>query len=266
LIAAAAGVAVSAAEIKVEAITSVRRQILLAVLGVAFLTGGIVMAVRDDDDGPAPVADGEPVSPPTFSIPFEDDFSTNEHGWPSGGYGDGVYHLEVVRGANGSESVASPRDASSDADRQIITVKAHKTGVDAEVGYGYGMFCRGDGETRFYAFTIWRDSTTLVKNISGNSIPLAEANHQVKSAVEYESWKELTFDCETMNGGSAVELRVELAGQLILSGVDPDTCEEDPCGDLLVGGSFGLRAILAKKGEPDDELEVTFDNFAVDED
>jgi hypothetical protein len=149
-----------------------------------------------------------------------------------------------------------------------LKVDAHRTGGTAQERYGYGIFCRGDGQNSFYAFSIWSNQATLAKRIPGSIDPVAlgDSDPDVKSPVEGDRVKELEAVCRstTVNGSPAVDLQFWVDNEMILQATDPDDCPK-PCGPPLISGSFGLRALLGKKGDPEDKLEVTFDNFEASE-
>ena len=80
-----------------------------------------------------------------------------------------------------------------------MTVKAHRVeGGSATDGYGYGLFCRADGQENLYAFTIWANHATIEKRIHGQAfqepgVPMTE----VTAAPEGDSEKELQAVCRT---------------------------------------------------------------------
>jgi hypothetical protein len=202
------------------------------------------------------------------SIDFEDDFSTTDHNWRGGLYleDEEAYKISAVRGIEGDAVAASPENALTDKDLRI-TVDARRTGGTAQGRYGYGIFCRGDGENSFYAFNIWENQATLAKRRPGFTDPIELDNpfRGVQAAVKEDRWKKLEATCTstTVNGADVVDLEFSVDGDTILRATDPDDCE--PCGAPLHRGSFGLRATLGRKGERDDTLDVTFDNFEVRE-
>jgi hypothetical protein len=261
LIAAVAGVAIKAVNVEIGAITSLRRQVLLGLLGAGFLGAGMIGVGGEN---------GASTTEPRSPINFEDDFSTTDHNWRGGLYleEEEAYEISAERGNVGDAAAASPQNALTDANL-TITVDAHRTGGTAQERYGYGIFCRGDGETRFYAFTVWTNQATLAKRISATTDPiaLADPSRDVQSAVTGDSWKELEATCtsSTVNGEFVVDLKFSVDGETILEATDPDDCRK-PCGSPIHSGSFGLRATLGAQGDPDDMLKVTFDNFEVSED
>ena len=200
-------------------------------------------------------------------LPFNDNFSTEDYNWKGGVYGEGVYEVSLQRGVEGSAVAAFPQDAFSDENLRI-SVDAHRTGGTATERYAYGIFCRGDGQNNFYAFSIWTNQATLAKRTPGSIDPiaLAEPNRDVRATVEGDPPKKLEATCtsRTVNGQPAVDLRFWVNDQLILEGTDPITCQTS-CGPTIESGSFGLRASLGKAGADDDTLEVTFDDFAARE-
>jgi hypothetical protein len=271
LIAAVAGVAIKAMNVEIGQIASLRRQFLLGLLGVVFLGAGII--VREGSgtsEGSDTTTEDEQPAQTSSLIPFEDDFSTTDYKWRGGVYleEEEAYKISAERGNVGDAAVASPENASTLANLRI-TVDAHRTGGTAQHRYGYGIFCRGDGETRFYAFNVWENQATLAKRISATTDPiaLADPSPDVQSAVTGDSWKELEATCTstTVNGEFVVDLKFSVDGEMILQATDPTDCRK-PCGSPLSQGSFGLRVTLGAKGEPEDRLDVTFDNFQVRED
>ena len=232
--------------------------IALGVVAIAFAS------VRQGN-GPTPPA--TTTTEASNLIPFEDDFSTTEYDWRGGSYSEDAYRISAEREVEGSAVPASPRNALSDANLRI-RVEAHRTGGTAQERYGYGIFCRGDGQNSFYAFTIWTNQATLAKRIPGTIDPIALADPfpDVRSTVEGDSVKELEAICTstTVNGRAAVDLQFSVDGQMILRATDPDDCRKS-CGPPIHSGSFGLRTTLGARGEPEDTLEVTFDNFEVRE-
>jgi hypothetical protein len=237
---------------------------LVAGISIAAVLAALIWGVIAilDGNGPQPKA----------AIPFVDDFSSKEYGWDDvggmltgGHYESGTYHISAERVADGQDVMASPWNASSDANLHI-TVEARATRGTAEEGWAYGIFCRRDGADSFYVFNIWKDHSTLGKRIPGKSILLAEENNDVTS-VKGESEKKLELVCAstTVNGKRAVELKVSVDDEMILEGTDPETCRR-PCGSALESGTFGLRVALPpSKGKIGDSLDVEFDNFEVRE-
>jgi hypothetical protein len=253
---------------------SARPRILIGVgVGLAALVA-LVAAIIASSGSPEdqPGADkGNETTPrsteTTNLIPFEDDFSTRKYEWSGGSYRQGAYHVFTRRGGGGAAVHASPRDASSAANLRI-TVDAHRSGGTAEQRYGYGIFCMGDGLNSFYVFTIGTNQATLAKRIPDTTTPvfLADPDPDVRSPFQGDSVKKLEAICTrtTVNGKSAVELQFWVDDVKILEGTDPNTCR-DPCGPPLESGSFGLSATLGARGESDDTLDVTFDNFEVNQ-
>jgi TIR domain len=192
---------------------------------------------------------------------FQDDFSTRTYGWRGGSYREGSYQVMAERSDRAVH--ASPRNGSSDQNIRI-SVDAHRTGGTAEVQYGYGLFCRGNGQTSSYVFNVWTGHAGIAKRSSGEVVNLAPLNNEIGAAITGDPVKSLEAECITrmVNGRTVVDLRFVIDDKIVLQGTDPDTCPDSvPCGPPLLGGEYGVRAALGGKGGPDDTLEVTFDNF-----
>ena len=139
-----------------------------------------------------------------------------------------------------------------EAENVHMTVKAHRVGGSATDGYGYGLFCRADGQENLYAFTIWANHATIEKRIHGSFKKLG-TDDRATAAPEGDSEKELQAVCRTISGG-AVELEFWWDNQLILDPTDVD--------DPYTGGNFGLFAALGQgQGSIGDTLVVRFDDF-----
>lgn len=227
---------------------------LAALLG---LTGALLAARGGDETGPRPTEASD-------SIEFEDDFSTETFAWSGGAYESGEYVLRASKEDGSTDVRASPGNTSSAEDLHIA-VDARRTGGTAQVRFGYGLFCRRDGES-FYAFNIWNNESSVAKRgPDHNPIPLAKDTPDVTAGFPGEDARKLEAVCTTttVNGRSAVELRFLVNGEEILYGIDPRDCERE-CGDPLLEGTFGLRATLGvETEEPESTLEVTFDDFEV---
>ena len=140
-----------------------------------------------------------------------------------------------------------------EAENVHMTVKAHRVGGSATDGYGYGLFCRADGQENLYAFTIWANHATIEKRIHGQASKKLGTDDRVTAAPEGDSEKELQAVCRTISGG-AVELEFWVDNELILDPTDVD--------DPYTGGNFGLFAALGQgQGSIGDTLVVRFDDF-----
>jgi hypothetical protein len=242
--------------------------------GFGIIALGVVIIALGAWRGPTPGGATPTTSDDTVvdggSIAFEDDFSTTDHNWRGGQYLEEkeAYKIPAVRGDVGEAVAASPENALTDADLRI-TVDAHRTGGTAQDRFGYGIFCRGDGVNSFYAFNVWENQATLAKRRPGFIDPIAldDPSPDVQAAVDDDSWKKLEATCTTsatVNGDPVVNLVFSVDDEVILRATDPDDCRKF-CGPPLHTGSFGLRATLGRMGEPDDTLDVTFDDFEVRE-
>jgi hypothetical protein len=200
---------------------------------------------------------------------FQDDFSTDTYGWSGGSYRAGSYRLFVERSDRAVH--ASPQNGASDQNISM-SVDAQRTGGTAAIQYGYGLFCRGDGQTSFYAFNVWTGHASLTKRSPAVTGPinLAALNTKIGAAVTEDPVKRLEAQCttRTVDGRTVVDLRFIIDDKndkkdpVVLQGTDPDTCPDSiPCGPPLLGGEYGVRAALGGNGSPDDTLEVMFDNF-----
>jgi TIR domain len=220
---------------------------LAALLG---LTGALLAAGGGDETSPQPTET-------SGAIDFEDDFSTETFEWSGGAYESGEYVLRASKEDGRTDVRASPGTTSSAEDLRIA-VDARRTGGTAQLRFGYGLFCRRDGES-FYAFNIWNNESSVAKRGPDHRpIPLAEDTPDVTAGFAGEDARRLEAVCTTttVNGRPAVELRFLVDDEEILHGIDSS--------DPLLEGTFGLRATLGvETEEPESTLEVTFDDFEV---
>jgi hypothetical protein len=256
LIAAVAGVAIKALNVEIGRIASRPRQVLLGLLGVAFLAGGIVM--RDGNDTSeksettteVATTTPEPFFPDDFATPgtrrWEDDADTEGTG---GRYTGGTYHIVAEREMGRRGVLVSARTAPPEDVR--LAVDAHRVRESASLGYGYG-FCRRapDGWDTLYHFTIFAQQAVIAKSVGGQPENLATD----PGITANDADKTLEAVCRTVQGGRAVSLEFRV-GDIII----PTTDEDSP---IRRSGSFGMHvALLPEHGIIGDTLEVEFDNF-----
>lgn len=267
LIAAVAGVAIKALNVEIGQIVSLRRQVLLGLLGLAFLGGGIVVHDGGDTsvrDGSNTSEESEATTEVTTTTPesfFVDNFSTpGELPWvddadtegTGGRYTDDTYRIVAERevGRRGvlvSARTASPEDVH-------LTVDAHRVGGTASSGYGFGLFCRANGPDTFYHFTIWAQHSIIAKRIDGQPTNLGSTD-EVTAATLNDADKTLEAVCRTIQRGRAVRLEFWVDDKMILSATDDDS-------PITSRGTFGMHvALVPGGGNIGDTLEVEFDNF-----
>lgn len=224
-------------------------------LSTALSTGWLI-----SDDG----SENSATSTEEEPIVFEDSFSTTgEKRWKDdadsdetgGQYTDEAYQISAERAMDRWGVLAWPKPVE---DNVHMTVKAHRVdGGTATDGYGYGLFCRADGQANLYAFTIWANHATIEKRIEGRGLNL-RTNATVSAAAEGDTEKELQAVCTTIRGGSAVDPQFWVDDDLILRKTD----DVDP----YASGNFGLFAALGQgKGNIGDTLVVRFDDFVATE-
>jgi hypothetical protein len=227
----------------------------LIVVGIATVA---YSATPNDDSGPSPTTSA------AESKVFEDHFSTpGERRWEDnveaegtgGQFEDGTYRISVERIAGLSAVLATAAPQSPPEDNVRIAVDARRVGGNATEGYGYGVFCRSDGQGNLYAFTIWANHATITKRAGGQGEDLSFSD-DVSGASVGDEEKKLEAVCTTSRGGSAVDLQFFVDDKLVIS----DTDAEDP----YDAGSFGLDTRLSQgRGNIGDTLEVAFDDFVV---
>ena len=267
LIAAVAGVAIKALNVEIGQIVSLRRQVLLGLLGLAFLGGGILVhdvsdtSARDGSntsDESAATTEVTTTTPEPFfvdnfstpgELPWVDDVDTEGTG---GRYTDDTYRIVAERevGRRGvlvSARTASPEDVH-------LTVDAHRVGGTASSGYGYGLFCRANGQDTLYHFTIWAQHSIIAKRIDGQPTNLGSTD-RVTAATLNDADKTLEAVCRTIQRGRAVRLEFWVDDKMILSATDDDS-------PITSRGTFGMQvALVPGGGNIGDTLEVEFDNF-----
>lgn len=234
---------------------------LISAIGV--LIGSLVAAGVIGGDGgpdPSPTTAAETPTTTAESIVFTDDFDPpDERRWDvegSGGrYTGGAYQISVARVGGRSSVRAFARSPESDASIRI-NVDVRRIGGTANEGYGYGIFCRGDGPDNRYAFTMWAHHSVIDKFIDGRRVTLRTLDRVTAAVPGDETVKKLQALCATVDGG--VDLQFWIEDKLILRTTDKDS--------PLTSGTFGLHAVLGRGGgNPDDTLELEFDNFEVSE-
>ena len=194
---------------------------------------------------------------PIFNDPFS---TTGEKRWKNdaGTYGtaqytgSGAYQIHAERAMGRWGVLAWPGGKEENVE---ITVKAHRVGGTATDGYGYGVFCRGDGQANLYAFTIWKNHATIEKRTTEGQAFDPPTDARITADAEGDAEKELRAVCTTSNGGNGVDLEFWVDGEKIL-----DKTDLDP----LPSGNFGLYAALGQShGNIGDWLDVQFDDFEV---
>jgi hypothetical protein len=211
------------------------------------------------NDGPGP----SPTTSAAEARIFDDHFETpGERRWEDnvdvegmgGQYEGGAYHISVERVAGRSAVLATAVPQNPREDNVRITVDAQRVEGNATEGYGYGVFCRSDGQGNLYAFTIWANHSTITKRSDGEGEDL-RTNPDVSGAAEGNEESKLQAVCTTIDGGSAVYLQFLVDGREIMHFTDPDP---------YPAGHFGLDARLSlARGNPGDTLEISFDDFVV---
>jgi tetratricopeptide (TPR) repeat protein len=223
----------------------------VAVVALVFVVAAVVL-IRDPSDD----QDGQ------TTLLFEDDFSSDEQGWPDvgdeqigGRYVNGAYQIHALKGApNPPRVMASPGKAPPAEDVRI-KVEAQTIRGSATAGYGYGIFCRADGRDNLYLFTVWASHARIEKVFGGTFHNLSDSAPDVTTSVEGDEVKELQAVCANVPGKSAVELELWVDGDPKLECTD----YENP----LEEGDYGLYTVLGRNAESGSTLEVEFENFAV---
>jgi TIR domain len=226
-----------------------RRLLLVGAAAIAAVAAIIVAVAVVRSDDPSPAAD---------TASFSDDFSSNAGRWtsdPAGGRVEGgAYRISSTRSDEYWAVMASPGAGTEIPSDLDLKVDARRTGGSATTGFGYGLFCRADGPDNLYAFVIWRLHAKIEKRTDGNYTYLArDPTIQAQAPVDPQA-RTLEATCVD-RGDGAVELSFWVDGKL----VERSTDTEDPHTD----GSAGVMSMLNRTaGDPDDTLEVEFDNFA----
>jgi hypothetical protein len=238
-----------------------RRRILIVggatVVVLAAVVSGFLM-LRDSGSTDRTTAQGSPTTEggPTTTVLFEDDFSSDEYGWPNvaegqigGRYSNGSYLIFATTPER--LAIAAPA-AAARAKNVRIDVEAEVTGGSARAlgyGYGYGIACRAsDDWTDFYRFTVWPQGLIIAKRLDGKATVLKQSWVETGGVV-----KEMQAGCVTKPGG-AVELDFVVNGAEIHARDDEEPFEV---------GDFGLHAALGPKAGHGETIEVQFDDFAV---
>jgi tetratricopeptide (TPR) repeat protein len=234
-----------------------RRRLFLILGGVAVIALVSVVAavilIRDSSND----QDGQ------TTLPFEDDFSSDEQGWRDvaeeqvgGRYANGAYLIQAEKilpqDSNRVGIIVSPANAPT-AENVQIDVEAVVTGgtaVTSGEGYAYGIVCRASEDLDdLYRFTYWPGgpSVHIHKRIDGVWTGLTENDLR-----DVGDAPELQAQCVTTPEG-AVNLEFVVNGE-------PTTWTDN---EALKAGAFGLTALLGPDTAPGATLEVQFDNFAV---
>jgi hypothetical protein len=233
-----------------------RRTLIACGVAVVALLSVAVAIVTLADGSSSPSED----VPTTITLPFEDNFSSPEYGWPNvgdaqfgGRYANGAYRILAERSPDPLGVNVSPANAPTAEDVRI-DVEADRIAGSATIGYGYGIFCRAsDDLDDLYRFTVWANHAVIQKRVGGEFQPGLD----VFELPAGEEWgNELQARCVTEQGGGAVELDFVVGGAA-LHASDPAPLET---------GAYGLNAVFGHKGELGETLEVQFDNFAVSRD
>jgi hypothetical protein len=226
----------------------------LIALGVAAIAYS-----RTGDDDPAPAStttEATRIFSDEFSNPGERRWKDDAQIEGTGGFfEEGVYKIRAERALGFSGVRAHPRIAPSREDI-LVTVDAHRVGGTATSGFGYGLFCRSEGQANLYRFTIWASHTVIEKRRGGRSDILA-TDAGVTAKVEGDPVRELQATCRTVDGGRAVELSFRVGDEIPpLEATDPD--------NPYTRGLAGLHVVLPERGDSiGDTLEVDFDNFEI---
>jgi hypothetical protein len=222
-------------------------------LSTALSTGWLIS--DDGSENSATSTEEETIFDDSFTTAgakrWKDDADTDETG---GQYtDDGAYQISAERAMDRWGVLAWPKPVEENVH---MTVKAHRVdGGTATDGYGYGLFCRADGQANLYAFTIWANHATIEKRIEGQGTLNMGTNDRFTAAAEGDTEKELQAVCTTISEGS-VDLQFWVDNDLILRRTDDD--------DPHANGNFGLFAALGQgKGNIGDTLVVRFDDFVV---
>jgi hypothetical protein len=211
------------------------------------------------DDGSENSATSTEEQPkPLFNDPFsttgEKRYKNDADGYGTAQYtGDGAYQIHAERAMGRWGVLAWP---GLEAENVEITVKAHRVDGTATDGFGYGIFCRGDGQANLYAFTIWKNHATIEKRTTEGQAFDPPTDARITADAEGDAEKELRAVCTTSNGGNGVDLEFWVDGERILAQTDDD--------DPLPSGTYGMYAALGQShGNLGDTLDVEFDDFVV---
>jgi hypothetical protein len=230
--------------------------VLAAAIGAP--VGALSTQLLTPDDGP----ENSKTSTEEESKVFDDYFSTSgEKRWKDdadtegtgGQYTEGAYQLSAERAVGRWGVLAWP---STVAENVRITAKVDRVDGTADDGYGYGLFCRADGQDNLYAFTIWKNHAVIEKRVGGRIVSNLGTDADVTAEAEGDIDKELQAVCTTSSGGNGVDLEFWVDGERVIG---PRT---DP--NPLASGNFGLFVALGQdKGNIGDTFQVQFDDFVV---
>jgi hypothetical protein len=233
---------------------------LISAIGV--LIGSLVAAGVIGGDGgpdPSPTTAAETPTTTAESIIFADDFDTpDERRWDvegtGGRYTGGAYQISAERVEGRSSVRATARRPESDSSIRI-NVDVRRIGGAANEGYGYGIFCRANPPGN-YAFTMWAHHSVIEKRIDGRRVTLSTDGRVTAAVPGDDTVKKLQAVCANIDGG--VDLQFWIEDKLILRTTDKDS--------PFRSGTFGLHAGLGRgAGNPEDTLELEFNNFEVRE-
>jgi hypothetical protein len=198
----------------------------------------------------------------TATLPFEDDFSSDEYDWPNvaegqvgGRYTNDAYQILAQKAPNQLGVVASPTNAPT-AENVRIDVEAEATdgsAVTLGYGYGYGIVCMAsDDLDDFYRFTVWPNGLSIHKVVDGDPDLLRDIRLATPAGV-----KMLQARCVTAPGGGAVDLDFVVNEEASIHYSD----DEEP----IETGAVGLHAVLGGKIEFGGTVDVRFEDFAASE-
>jgi hypothetical protein len=242
-----------------------RRWFVFLGVAVAAVLAAIALSwALTRDDGP----DGStttPGGPTTSTLPFEDDFSSNEQGWrdvaeeqTGGSYAPGAYLIHaaaiVPQESNRVGVIVSPANAPTAENVQIDVevVATDGSAVTNDHGYAYGIVCRAsDDFGDLYRFTYWprEPGLHIQKRLNGAWTLLKE-----RSISDVGEPTKLQATCVTTPEGTA-ELDFVVNDQRIKASDD----------EALGTGAFGLNALLGPDTPQGETLDMQFDDFAVNE-
>ena len=193
----------------------------------------------------------------TDSAIFEDDFSSQNYGWPDigsettpgGRYQNDAYHVYAKAGGEAGGAPETARAVYPSAPPNInIEVKARQISGSPQTTR-YGIFCRLVPDTSWYAFEVQDKRVTIWRNPAddGNTVALATG----VAPVDVEGTNQLAASCDGDDEGTYVYLQLLVNGESVAEITDTNP---------LPAGSVGLYT-----DGPDAQtaMEVEFDNFMV---
>jgi hypothetical protein len=239
-------------------------------LGVAlFLTSACGGGNPQQDSSPSPMGQGSLSAAPSSPGPsdvrgdvlFEDDFSSEDSGWPNRpssslrarglelGYADGGYELAAQAGAKVAYFQPSPDSTS--ANHVVIEVDAVHAGRHAL----YGVFCKGDQDlANAYTFVLDSTGSWAVAKIRNARLELlgSGTDPAIEPGVAVNHIRADCFDKEPLPNPVA-HLRMWINGKLVFRTLDRP------------GFSGPHQSIHGFYLESDFEgdVRIIFDNFVV---